>query len=335
MANETVLDQLQHSVSANFEGVEVICGTMPQRRHCCLPGKRHAAVICFYSAVIAVSHGTQCLRLRNIRQRLVGAAGDCSSTYSAATCLLKLNSKLAKVHIAARLVKGTLRIVENPQTDDRDHKAGQNALTSGSTAKLARFLAELSPAGYGSFDTGCLVTQNAKPASLDCNNSPSKQEQPLHKGQQSSILQAILQEASSSSRARQLDNQWLSPTVALFSSSNTDAAQHLCLVHRPENSLGDALRFSPSALQDDSLCRLILFQVLSCLQCLHRQGLCIGHLTPDTVCLSPDRSVLGLVSSLAQSKHADNALQGRFALHPTAKQLLSAMPLDWCLMLKA
>ena len=240
---------------------------------------------------------TQRVRSGYIRQRLLAVAGDCSSTLSSATCLLKLNSKLAKVHIAVKLVKGALDVVETSQTDDRRYQADPNELTGGSTAKLARFLAELSPDGFGSFDTNCLVTQKSKPASSNCNDNPTEQQQLLCNSKHSSILQAFMQEAASG-RAKQLDNQWLAPAVALFSSSNTDPVQYLCLVQRPEHTLGDALRFSPAALQDDVLCRLILFQVLSCLQCLHSQGLCLSHVSPDTIYLSPDRSDLGLMSSL-------------------------------------
>lgn len=213
-------------------------------------------------------------------------AGQILSSRSATTCLL--HNKRIKVYITAKHFGSTSCYL----TDTGKEAHNQTpACKSSATARLAHFLAYLNPDGVGTFDTTCLVTHDWKPSSSQhLHASAPAHSQP---SQQVSILQAVLQQSTSGCTARQLNRiAWLAPLVAVFSSPHSEPPQHLCLRHRSHHSLTDALRFSPGALQDDALCRLILFQVLSCLQSLHSQGLYLGHLTPDTVWLAADRSVL-------------------------------------------
>lgn len=213
--------------------------------------------------------------------------GEVLSSGSVATCLLH-NNKRIKVYITAKHFGSTSCCPTDTGTEAQNQAP---ACKSSATARLAHFLADLNPGGVGTFDTTCLVTHDWKPASSQhYDASASEQLQP---SQQGSILQAVLQQSLSGCTARQLNRiAWLAPVVAVFSSPQSEPPQHLYLSHRSHHSLADALRFSPGALQDDALCRLILFQVLSCLQSLHSQGLYLGHLNPDAVWLAADRSVL-------------------------------------------
>ena len=215
-------------------------------------------------------------------------AGECLPSQSVATCQLRLPNKLIKVYITAKHFGNTGRYL---QDTGKDVQEKDPANKSSATARLAQFLAGLNSGGIGSFDTTCLVTHDWKEVSLQRHDaSASKQaspSQPQHK----SILQAILQQSSSGCTVKQLRNPWLAPVVAIFSSSHSEPPQHLWLTHRSQHTLADALRFSPGALQDDAVCRLILFQVLSCLHSLHSQGLYLDCLTPDTIWLTANRSV--------------------------------------------
>lgn len=215
-------------------------------------------------------------------------------TQSVATVLLKHPNKLTKVYLTAHLCSTSLgnshRDSGTNSTEVQDQDFAQK---SSATARLARFLAELNPDGAGSFDSTCLVTHDWKPTCSQHHMSPashqqSKTCQPHH----SSVLQAFLQQSPTACGAKQLKNQWLAPIVAVFTAPGSGSTQHLCLVQRSRHSLGDALRFSPAALQDDALCRLILFQLLSCLQSLHAQDLYHGDLKSDTIWLAADRSAL-------------------------------------------
>lgn len=213
------------------------------------------------------------------------AAGEGSIQNFAATCRVRLPSKLADIQLAASVLDASTDPPSSTAASTSSY--GGNANTKSSdTAKLARFLSELSPEGSGSFDTACLVRSNCKTQQ----HTRFQADQTAPAGHSStSILQALLQDTSSSRTDQQL-NPWLIPVVALFSSqAASHERQQLCLVQKPQHCLGNVLRFSPGALQDDAWCRLILFQVLSCLQNVHAQGLCFGKLSPDSVCLSPDR----------------------------------------------
>ena len=207
------------------------------------------------------------------------------------------------MHIAAKLIKQVDGATDADSTDSTELQQDEHICKTNDTAKLAQFLADLTPDGFGSFDTSCFVSNDWQPVpSQQCGHPASAQEL-HHKLQTRSAVQALLQKAASG-KAKQLANQWLAPIVALFSSPKPNAYQHLCLTQRTQHTLGDALRFTPAALQDDALCRLILFQVLSCLQGLHSQGLHLGQLTPDAIFLSPDRSASswykGLCAAMAQ-----------------------------------
>lgn len=216
------------------------------------------------------------------------AAGEGSIQNFAATCRLRLPSKLADVQLAATVLDAPTVPPGDAAASTRSY-VGNASTRSSDTAKLARFLSELNPEGSGSFDTACLVRDNCKPSETQ-HHADSQADQTAPAGQSStSILQALLQDTSCSRTVQQL-NPWLIPVVALFNSeADSHKHQQLCLVQKTQHCLGNVLRFSPRALQDDPWCRLILFQVLSCLQNVHAQGLCFGKLSPDSVCLSSDR----------------------------------------------
>ena len=216
-------------------------------------------------------------------------AGECLPSQSVATCLLRLPNKLIKVYITARDFDNTSRYLKDT---GKEVQSQSPANKSSATARLAQFLADLNPGGIGSFDTTCLVTHDWKQVSSQHHDASQSEQSRPSQPQHKSFLQAVLQQFPSGCTAKQLRNPWLAPVVAAFGSTRSESPQHLCLVHRSQHSLADALRFSPRALQDDALCRLILFQILSCLQSLHSQGLYLGHLTPDTIWLTADRSVL-------------------------------------------
>ncbi|DBB03865.1 TPA: Spectrin beta chain, non-erythrocytic 5 [Trebouxia sp. C0004] len=233
-------------------------------------------------------------RLRSFQHTLDTAVQDVDLLYGegsiqnfAATCRLRLPSKLADIQLAATVLEASTVLPSS--TAARTSSYVDNANTrSSDTAKLARFLSELSSQGSGSFDTACLVRNDCKTPETQ-QHADSQADQTAPAGYSStSILQALLQDISSSSTDQQL-NPWLIPVVALFSSQADSHERQLCLVQKTQHCLGNVLRFSPRALQDDAWCRLILFQVLSCLQNVHAQGLCFGKLSPDSVCLSPDR----------------------------------------------
>lgn len=217
------------------------------------------------------------------------AAGEGSIQNFTATCRLRLPSKLADVQLAATGLDAST-IPSSSIAASTSSYVGNATRRSSNTAELARFLSELSPEGSGSFDTACLVRNNCK-ASETQQHADSQADQTIPAGYSStSILQALLQDFSCSRTDQQL-NPWLIPVVALFSiQAESHERQQLCLVQKTQHCLANVLRFSPLALQDDAWCRLILFQVLSCLQNVHAQGLCFGKLSPDSVCLSPDRS---------------------------------------------
>ncbi len=216
-------------------------------------------------------------------------AGEGSIQNFAATCRLRLPSKLADVQLAATLLDASTVPPSNTAASTSSYVGNANTRSS-DTVKLARFLSELSPEGSGSFDTACLVRDNCKTPETQQHASTQADQAAPAVHSSTSILQALLQDVSCSRTDQQL-NPWLIPVVALFSSqADSHKCQQLCLVQKTQHCLGNVLRFSPRALQDDAWCRLILFQVLSCLQNVHAQGLCFGKLSPDSVCLSPDRS---------------------------------------------
>jgi len=217
------------------------------------------------------------------------AAGEGSIQNFAATCRLRLPSKLADIQLAATVLDASTVPPSSTAASTSSYVANANG-RSCDTAKLARFLSELSPEVSGSFDTACLFRDNCKSSEAQ-QHADSQADQTGPAGHSStSILQALLQDNSCSRTDQQL-NPWLIPVVALFSSqADSHEHQQLCLVQKTQHCLGNVLCFSPRALQDDTWCRLILFQVLSCLQNVHSQGLCFGKLSPDSVCLSPDRS---------------------------------------------
>ena len=221
------------------------------------------------------------------------SAGERSLTHTVATCLLRLHNKLIKVCITAKHFGNTSHFHKDTDKDTGKNNSkfddGKPACKSSATARLAHFLADLNPDGVGSFDTTCLVTHDWKPL---CSQQEyvSASAHSIHSQlQHNSVLQAVLQQ-SPGCTAKQLKSPWLAPVVAVFNSPHSQSPQQLCLLHRSQHSLADALRFSPGALHDDALCRLILFQILSCLQSLHSQGLYLGHLSPDTIWLTADRS---------------------------------------------
>lgn len=210
-------------------------------------------------------------------------------TQSVATVLLKHPNKLIKVYLTAQHYNNPLGYsLEDSGTNTSEDEDLANK--SSATARLAHFLADLNPDGAGSFDSTCLVNHDWKPVCSQ-HHMAAIPHQPSTCEPQRSILQAVLQQPPSGCRAKHQTNHWLSPIAAVFTSPRSEPSQQFCLVQRSQHRLGDALRFSPAALQDDALCRLILFQVLSCLQSLHAQGLYLGQLTPDTIWLAPDRSV--------------------------------------------
>lgn len=280
MATEASLHKLQHIFRAATQDVDVLYGTLL---------RPSVTVPCFPTAFpllsIALSLHLSLCKLYNMRTHV--HAGVCLPLQSVTTCLLRLPNKLIKVYITAKHFGNTSRYLKD--TGEKVQEQGP-ANKSSATARLAHFLAD--PSGIGSFDTTCLVTHDWKQVSSQRHDAPvSKQSgpsQPHHKG----ILQAVLQQGPSACTAKQLRNPWLASVVAVFSSTHSEPPQHLCLVQRSQHNLADALRFSPAAVQEDALCRLILFQVLSCLHSLHSQGLYLGHLTPDTIWLTADRSVL-------------------------------------------
>ena len=216
------------------------------------------------------------------------AAGEGSTQNFAATCRLRLPIKLADIQLAATVLDA-FTVSPSSTAASTSSYVGNAHKGSSDTAELARFLSELSPEGSSSFDTACLVRNNCKPSETQ-QQADSQADQTAPAGSSStSILQALLQDISCSRTDQQL-NPWLISVVALFSSqADSHTCQQLCLVQKTQHCLGNVLRFSPRALQDDAWCRLILFQVLSCLQKVHAQGLCFGMLSPDCVCLSPDR----------------------------------------------
>ena len=216
-------------------------------------------------------------------------AGEGSIQNFSATCRLTLPSETADVQLAATVLDASTVPPISTAASTSSYVVNANT-RSRDIAKLAHFLSELSPEGSGSFDTACLIRNTSKTSETQ-QHANSQADQTVPAGHSSaSILQALLQDISCSRTDQQL-NPWLIPVVALFSSqADSCTCQQLCLVQKTQHCLGNVLRFSPRALQDDTWCRLILFQVLSCLQNVHAQGLCFGKLSPDSVCLSPDRS---------------------------------------------
>ncbi|KAL0031838.1 hypothetical protein WJX79_010539 [Trebouxia sp. C0005] len=256
-------------------------------------------------------------RLRSFQHTLDTAVQDVDLIYGegsiqnfTATCRLRLPSKLADVQLAATGLDAST-IPSSSIAASTSSYVGNATRRSSNTAELARFLSELSPEGSGSFDTACLVRNNCK-ASETQQHADSQADQTIPAGYSStSILQALLQDFSCSRTDQQL-NPWLIPVVALFSiQAESHERQQLCLVQKTQHCLANVLRFSPLALQDDAWCRLILFQVLSCLQNVHAQGLCFGKLSPDSVCLSPDRHLwldfrqLPVTSGQADEQHLE------------------------------
>ncbi len=226
------------------------------------------------------------------------SAGEGSAENFAATCSISLPSKLGKVQLAAKLFSSTNSPasvqLEQPTHSPADHSVDRPS----DTVKLARFLSELSPEGTGGFDTSCLITQDWKTTKAHQHGEHWPRETATAGHSSASILQTISHNGSHSSTVEKL-SQWLTPTVAVFSGQeDSQNSQQLCLVQKTQHSLGDVLRFSPQALQDDSHCRLILFQILSCLYSVHAQGLHLGKLSPDCVWLTLDRSALALSTVL-------------------------------------
>jgi len=216
------------------------------------------------------------------------AAGKGSIQNFAATCWLRLPSNLTDVQLAATVLDASTVPPGSTAAITSSYVGNANTRSS-DAAKLARFLSELSPEGSGSFDTACLVRNTCKTPETQQHADPQADQTAPAGHSSTSILQALLHDISCSRTDQQL-NPWLIPVVALFSSqADSHERQQLCLVQKTQHCLGNVLRFSPRALQDDAWCRLILFQVLSCLQNVHAQGLCFGNLSPDSVCLSPDR----------------------------------------------
>ena len=290
MANETEVHRLQHLIHAAAQDVDVLHGTFwsaPSQFSLVFTVRCHLLKC---SRSVAVSMHLSKRKLRNRRKHM--HAGEVLSSRSFATC--SLPNKRIKVYIVAKHFGSTSC---HPTDTGKEAQNQTPAPKSSATTRLAHFLADLNPNGIGPFDTTCLVTHDWKPASSQHHDaSASEQPQPP---QQVSMLQAVLQQSPSGSSARQLNRiVWLAPMVAVFSSPHSEPPQHLCFSHRSHHSLADPLRFSPAALQDDALCRLILFQVLSCLQSLHSQCLYLGILTSDTIWLAADRLVLQSLPSL-------------------------------------
>ena len=218
------------------------------------------------------------------------SVGEGSPGGFTSTCCVRLPSKLAKVTLIAKLVDFGSCPAAFSDLEHAGNHTDQSTDTSSDTSKLAQFLAELSPEGTGSYDASCLVTHDWKATKVLHHDDPFPKQTLSASHGSISVLRATLSQTSASSTT-QTHNQWLTPVVAIFTNEEqSESSQQLCLVQKTQHCLGDVLRFSPQALQDDMQCRLILFQILSCLQSVHGQGLYLGHLTPDCVWLSPDRS---------------------------------------------
>jgi len=89
------------------------------------------------------------------------AAGEGSIQNFAATCRLRLPSKLADIQLAATVLDASTVPPSSTAASTSSYVANANG-RSCDTAKLARFLSELSPEVSGSFDTACLVRDNCK-----------------------------------------------------------------------------------------------------------------------------------------------------------------------------
>lgn len=164
------------------------------------------------------------------------------------------------------------------------------AVDSADSIHLAHFLAELSPAGYGNYDTSCLLDHphRATHPCLPDNTASSNSAGSI------TVLEATVKQALPDSIQRV---PGLAQAAVVISKQGQPAdKQQVLLMAKPQHSLGDALRFSPQALQDDEHCRVLLFEVLLCLQAVHAEGFYLGNLSPDSVWLTHGRQGLSSLS---------------------------------------
>lgn len=156
---------------------------------------------------------------------------------------------------------------------------------SADSVHLAQCLAELSLPGDGNYDTHCLLSHSYNPAysSLSDTTAASDNSSGL------TVLQATAKQALPDSLQRL---PGLAQAAVAFTQDAADDKKQLLVLLKPQHSLGDILRFSPQALQDDEQCRMMLFEVLLCLHAVHAEGLCLGNLTPDSVWLTHGRQGL-------------------------------------------
>lgn len=168
---------------------------------------------------------------------------------------------------------------------------------------LAQFLSELSSSGHDKYDSSCLlghpnhIVHQSQLGSSAASKNPDS----------ITVLEAIATQSLPKSLQKL---PGLAQVAVVITQDQADNKGQLLLMAKPQHSLADMLCFSPQALQDDELCRVMLFEVLLCLQAVHAEGLYLGNLAPDSIWLAHGRqglsSLQGRANALASAGNLEH-----------------------------